>query len=43
MIVRIIEEEIEKQLFKGKAIIVLGARQTGKTTLFQKIVENKKN
>ncbi|MBN1819693.1 MAG: ATP-binding protein [Prolixibacteraceae bacterium] len=43
MITRFLESEIEKQLYKGKAIIVLGARQTGKTTLFQKIAENKKN
>ncbi len=43
MIDRILEKEIDRLLFKGKAIIVLGARQTGKTTLLQKITGNKKN
>ncbi len=37
MILRQIEKEINKRLFTGKAIILLGARQTGKTTLLQKI------
>jgi predicted AAA+ superfamily ATPase len=31
------------QLFKGKAIIVLGARQTGKTTLFRQLIKNMEN
>ena len=35
MIQRILKENIEKQLFKGKAIILLGSRQTGKTTLLE--------
>lgn len=30
---RLLREIIEKKLFKGKAIIVIGARQVGKTTL----------
>jgi len=41
MIRRILEEKIEAKLFEGKAIIVLGARQCGKTTLLKKIVRNK--
>lgn len=40
MIKRILEKEIDNKLFKGKAIIVLGARQVGKTTLFRKIFAN---
>lgn len=39
MINRILEEKIEKELFKGKIIIVYGARQVGKTTLVKKILE----
>lgn len=34
---RVIQAEIEKNLFKGKAIIVYGARQVGKTTLVAQI------
>lgn len=37
MIQRHIEKKIIEQLFKKKAIIILGARQTGKTTLVKKI------
>jgi len=33
MIRRTIQDEIEQSLFKGKAIIIYGARQVGKTTL----------
>lgn len=36
MINRSITKLIDEKLFKGKAIIVLGARQTGKTTLLKK-------
>jgi predicted AAA+ superfamily ATPase len=43
MIPRKLETEIEKRLFDKKAIIVLGARQTGKTTLLHKIISEKKN
>lgn len=39
MINRIVESLIEKRLNKGKAIILLGPRQTGKTTLLVKIAE----
>ncbi len=41
MITRILEQEIEKKLHKGKAIILLGARQTGKTTLLKKMTNKK--
>jgi len=36
---RILEDKIKEKFFKGKAIIIVGARQTGKTTLSLKIVE----
>lgn len=38
MIPRILEKQISENLFKGKAIILLGARQTGKTTLLHLII-----
>lgn len=37
MINRKLQQTIEARLFKGKAIIVIGARQVGKSTLFQQI------
>ena len=37
MIDRIIEKAILDKLFKGKAILIFGARQVGKTTLINKI------
>ncbi len=43
MIKRIIENKIESKLGTKKAIIVLGARQTGKTTLLNSIFHHKKN
>lgn len=43
MIQRILQKNIEDKLYKGKAIIILGARQTGKTTLLKKIIENKED
>ncbi len=43
MINRKLESIINKKLFKGKAIIILGARQTGKTTLLKKMLETKKD
>lgn len=36
MIQRIISKNLEEKLFKGKAIIIVGARQVGKTTLLKK-------
>jgi predicted AAA+ superfamily ATPase len=41
MIKRQIEEVILKRWGKGKAIILLGPRQTGKTTLLEKIASEK--
>jgi uncharacterized protein len=39
MIKRAIEDQITQNLFKGKAIILYGPRQVGKTTLIQKITK----
>lgn len=41
MIHRILQDRIEKQLFNGKAIILLGSRQTGKTSLLNALFPNK--
>jgi predicted AAA+ superfamily ATPase len=38
MITRLLEKNIKADLFKGKTIILYGARQAGKTTLVQKIL-----
>lgn len=43
MIERTLYSEIERKLFSGKAIIIIGARQTGKTTLLKNFVKNKEN
>ncbi len=43
MITRIIHTSIQKGLDKRKAIIVLGARQVGKSTLLQQVLENQKD
>jgi predicted AAA+ superfamily ATPase len=40
---REIEEKIKNHLFKKKVILVFGARQTGKTTLVKKILEEYKD
>lgn len=37
MIDRILKETIEKHLFTGKAIILMGSRQTGKTSLLEQL------
>lgn len=37
MIQRILKEQIAKQMFKGKAIVLMGSRQTGKTSLLAEI------
>ena len=39
MLARIQAENLKKQLFSGKAIILLGARQTGKTTLVKQLIK----
>lgn len=43
MINRFLEKQIKNIFGKGKAIILLGARQTGKTTILSQLFENKKN
>ena len=43
MITRSIEERIRKQLFGGRAIVIMGARRTGKTTLFRQLLESEDN
>ncbi len=40
MIDRLLENSIKDKFFKGKAIILLGARQVGKTTLFKKLASS---
>lgn len=37
---RILEKNIKKSFFKGKIIILVGARQTGKTTLAEHIIKS---
>lgn len=39
MIRRLLEQKIRERLFKGKAIILTGPRQTGKTTLLRQIFD----
>ena len=41
MIRRQIQDTIETRMFSGKAIIVIGARQVGKSTLFEMVLENR--
>ncbi|MDQ7010150.1 MAG: ATP-binding protein [Candidatus Gracilibacteria bacterium] len=40
MIERILENKINKSFFEGKIIMILGARQIGKTTLVENILKN---
>lgn len=40
MVIRHLEKEIKKYLFKKKAIIIYGARQTGKTTLVKNLLDH---
>lgn len=40
LIPRILESKIKRDLFKGKAIIIYGPRQSGKTTLVKNIADN---
>ena len=39
MIVRLLQQEIEKRLFKGKAILLFGPRQSGKSTLIDRLLK----
>lgn len=41
MIRRALQSRIEEHLFKGKAIIVIGARQVGKSTMFRMILQGR--
>ncbi len=41
MVNRLLENEIKLKLFKKKAIILIGSRQVGKTTLLNNLFENK--
>lgn len=41
MIKRIIEKTIAGKLFKGKTIVVIGARQVGKTTVIREVLKGK--
>lgn len=41
MIKRTLHPVIEKRLFKGKALLIFGPRQSGKSTLVESILENK--
>ena len=41
MIERFLYKSIENKLFKGKIIVISGARQVGKTTLLKQILRNK--
>ncbi|HPR30994.1 MAG TPA: ATP-binding protein [Prolixibacteraceae bacterium] len=41
MYTRTIQQVIEKNLFKGKVIVIYGARQVGKTTLLEKLFDKK--
>ncbi len=38
MIKRTLQEQIEKRLFNGRAILLTGPRRSGKTTLIRKII-----
>ncbi len=40
MIERNLKDEVKAKLFKGKAIMIYGARQTGKTTLVKELVRS---
>ncbi|MGN1210282.1 MAG: ATP-binding protein [Candidatus Cryptobacteroides sp.] len=41
MIQRLLQDIIETRMFSGKAIVVIGARQVGKSTLFKMILEKR--
>lgn len=40
MIPRLLEQQIQRKLFKGKAIIIYGARQVGKSSLLRQMFDN---
>lgn len=41
MIVRLIQKQIKEKLFKGKAVLLFGPRQVGKSTLIEVILQDK--
>ncbi len=41
MIIRVVQQTIEQRLFRGKAILLFGARQTGKSTLIETLLTDK--
>ncbi|MCM1176510.1 MAG: ATP-binding protein [Clostridium sp.] len=41
MIQRALRQVIENKIFKGKAVVLIGARQAGKSTLFRQITESR--
>jgi predicted AAA+ superfamily ATPase len=43
MIERLLRKTVEEKLFKGKAIIIMGPRQVGKTTLLHNLIDQKEN
>ncbi|MEY4603268.1 MAG: hypothetical protein RIT43_560 [Bacteroidota bacterium] len=43
MIERFVYKSIEEKLFQGKAIILLGPRQVGKTTLLKEVIKNRQD
>ncbi len=40
MIKRILFDKIKSKLFKGKAVVIIGARQVGKTTLLKALADS---
>ena len=42
MIQRVLKKQIKDQMFTGKAIILLGSRQTGKTSLLEDVFPSEK-
>ncbi|RYY07036.1 MAG: ATP-binding protein [Sphingobacteriaceae bacterium] len=43
MVIRLLQKLIEEKLFKGKAIILFGARQVGKSTLIETILRGEEH
>ncbi len=43
MITRLLEKSVRNRLFSGKAIVIMGARQVGKTTLLENLIKSKAN
>ncbi|BFN36533.1 ATP-binding protein [Fidelibacter multiformis] len=41
LVYRYLQNELEKDLFQGKTLILYGARQTGKTTLIGQLLQNR--